>query len=117
MSENITDAELAEKCPGLEKWEINVIKEVRFYVEGVCLPIVAVLGIIFNLLSSVILGKFYPIQAILVTAAIIKIAVFYQYTEGKMYFRCLKKISSSFDFNLPLSIHQCPNPKQTSRTT
>ena len=80
MSENITDAELAEKCPGLEKWEINVIKEVRFYVEGVCLPIVAVLGIIFNLLSSVILGKFYPIQAILVTAAsIIKIAVFYQY--------------------------------------
>ena len=59
MSENITDT-VAERCPGLEKWEINVIKEVRFYVEGVSLPIVATLGIIFNLLSSVILGRFYP---------------------------------------------------------
>ena len=33
-----------------------------------------------------------------------------------MYIRCLKKFNS-FDFNLPWSINQCPNPKETSRTT
>ena len=58
MSQNITDTELAEKCPGLQKSEINVINDVRFYVEGVSLPIVAIFGIIFNLLSSVILGMY-----------------------------------------------------------
>ena len=59
MSQNITDTELAEKCPGLQKSEIDVINDVRFYVEGVSLPIVAIFGIIFNLLSSVILGMYY----------------------------------------------------------
>ena len=35
----------------------------------------------------------------------------YDIISINVYLRCLKKISS-FDFDLPRSINQCPNPKE-----
>ena len=56
MSEtNIT--ELDRRCPNLTDFEFEIIEKVSFYVEGISLSIVAIFGIIFNLLSSFILVK------------------------------------------------------------
>ncbi len=54
---NLTEQEINELCPSLEDTEIEIITNVSYYLEGIFQTGVASIGILANVISSIILTR------------------------------------------------------------